>query len=150
MAVYEQTRQISFSIPYLAEQMQRKLHLKSDSAGEFWSDKQVYIFLAIAVGFAVKIPLVPLHSWLPGAYSEAPMGVTVMLSALLAKMGTFGLLRICLPLAPDGALAAGLPVSGHWRPSASFMGRSAPIARKISSGWSPTVPCRISAFASWP
>ena len=112
VAVYEQTRQISFSIPYLAEQMQRNLHLKSDSAGEFWRDKQVYIFLAIAVGFAVKIPLVPLHSWLPGAYSEAPMGVTVMLSALAAKMGAFGLLRICLPLAPDGALAAGLPVLG--------------------------------------
>src|SRR5258708_2274952 len=66
----------------------------------------------MANGFLVKVPVVRLHSGLPGAYSEAPIGVTVMLAALLAKMGTFGLLRICLPLAPDGTLAAGLPLLG--------------------------------------
>ncbi len=111
-SVREQTGHLAFSIPYLAEQVQRNLHLESRGAAEFWVNKQAYIFLLIAVGFAVKIPLVPLHSWLPGAYSEAPLGVTVMLAALLAKMGTFGLLRICLPLCPDGTLAAGLPVLG--------------------------------------
>src|SRR5208283_2496054 len=114
MAVYQtsQGTELTFSIPRLAELMQEQLHSQNEPAPEFWKDKQFYIFLAIAVGFAVKIPLVPLHSWLPGAYSEAPIGVTVMLAALLAKMGTFGLLRICLPLAPDGTLAAGLPVLG--------------------------------------
>lgn len=112
LAVYQQTKELTFSIPRLAELIQIDLHKPDAAARDFWRDKQLYIFLAIAVGFAVKIPLVPLHSWLPGAYSEAPIGVTVMLSALLAKMGTFGLLRICLPLAPDGTLTAGLPVLG--------------------------------------
>jgi NADH-quinone oxidoreductase subunit M len=70
------------------------------------------LFLALAVGFLVKIPLVPFHSWLPGAYSEGPIGVTVMLSALLAKMGIFGLLRLSLPLAPEATLTTGLPVLG--------------------------------------
>jgi len=113
MTVYQRTQQLTFSIPQLAELIQIELHKGiTGAAGDFWHDKQYYIFLALAVGFAVKIPLVPLHSWLPGAYFEAPMGVTVYLSALLAKMGTFGLLRICLPLAPDGTLTAGLPVVG--------------------------------------
>ena len=112
ISVREQTGHLAFSIPYLAEQVQRNLHLESQGAVKIWMNKQAFIFLLIAVGFAVKIPLVPLHSWLPGAYSEAPLGVTVMLAALLAKMGTFGLLRICLPLCPDGTLAAGLPVLG--------------------------------------
>jgi NADH-quinone oxidoreductase subunit M len=92
--------------------MQFDLRRNDMGAHAFWHDRQYYIFLAIAIGFMVKIPLVPLHSWLPGAYSEAPIGVTVMLTALLAKMGTFGLLRICLPLAPDGTLSAGLPLVG--------------------------------------
>ena len=111
-SAYQNTKELTFSIPRLAELMQIELHRNDDATRSFWKDKQLYIFLTIAVGFAVKIPLIPLHSWLPGAYSEAPIGVTVMLSALLAKMGTFGLLRICLPLAPDGTLAAGLPVLG--------------------------------------
>jgi len=112
MVIYQKTEELTFSIPRLAELMQVELHRDDEASRVFWKDKQVYIFLAIAVGFAVKIPLIPLHSWLPGAYSEAPMGVTVLLSALLAKMGTFGLLRICLPLAPDGTLAVGLSVVG--------------------------------------
>jgi NADH-quinone oxidoreductase subunit M len=111
-SVHERMRELTFSIPRLAELMQIDLSRNGESALSYWRDRQYYIFLAIAIGFMVKIPLVPLHSWLPGAYSEAPIGVTVMLSALLAKMGTFGLLRICLPLAPDGTLAAGLPVVG--------------------------------------
>jgi NADH-quinone oxidoreductase subunit M len=112
LSVYQHTQELTFSIPRLAELMQIDLHKDDAATRDYWKNKQVYIFMAIAVGFAVKIPLVPLHSWLPGAYSEAPIGVTVMLSALLAKMGTFGLLRVCLPLAPDGTLAAGLPVLG--------------------------------------
>lgn len=112
VVIYQSTHELTFSIPRLAELMQIELRRSDPQKLEIWKDKQLYIFLAIAVGFAVKIPLVPLHSWLPGIYSEAPIGVTVMLSALLAKMGTFGLLRICLPLAPDGTLAAGIPMLG--------------------------------------
>lgn len=113
LLVFDATKdELTFSIPRLAELIQQQLHVNDETTRNHWKDKQIYIFLAIATGFAVKIPLVPLHSWLPGAYSEAPIGVTVLLSALLAKMGTFGLLRICLPLAPDGTLAAGLPLLG--------------------------------------
>ncbi len=111
-AVYQRTHELTFSIPRLAELLQLDLHTNRESALEFWKHKEYYLFIAIAVGFMVKIPLIPVHSWLPAAYSEAPIGVTVMLSALLAKMGTFGLLRICLPLAPDGAFTAGLPILG--------------------------------------
>lgn len=111
MTVYQASNELTFSIPRLAELMQQQLHLSSSSAKAL-TEKQNYIFLALAVGFAVKVPLVPLHSWLPGAYAEAPIGITVMLSALLAKMGTFGLLRICMPIAPDGTVAMGLEVLG--------------------------------------
>ncbi len=111
--VYDQTQILTFSIPELAQLIQKQLHLvDADKLSGTWRTAQVYLFLALAVGFAVKIPLVPFHSWLPGAYSEAPTGVTVMLSALLAKMGTFGLLRVCLPLAPDATLIVGLPLLG--------------------------------------
>ena len=103
---------LTFSIPKLADLVQTGMLQRAESSSGIWRDAQTYLFLALAVGFAVKIPLVPLHSWLPGAYSEAPIGVTVMLSALLAKMGTFGLLRICLPLCPDATLAVGMPVLG--------------------------------------
>lgn len=104
---------LTFSIPQLADVVQVKLNQEAGGPNaDLWRRAQTYLFLALAVGFAVKIPLVPLHSWLPGAYSEAPIGVTVMLSALLAKMGTFGLLRVCLPLCPDATLAVGIPLLG--------------------------------------
>jgi NADH-quinone oxidoreductase subunit M len=113
--VYTQTepRELTFSIPRLADLIQDKLNNStSETTRETWRTAQIYLFLALAVGFAVKIPVVPLHSWLPSAYAEAPTGVTVMLSALLAKMGTFGLLRICLPLCPDATLSVGMPLLG--------------------------------------
>jgi NADH-quinone oxidoreductase subunit M len=110
--VYDRTGQLTFSIPRLADLVQTGMLQKAEASHGTWRDAQTYLFLALAVGFAVKIPLVPLHSWLPGAYAEAPIGVTVMLSALLAKMGTFGLLRICLPLCPDATLAVGMPLVG--------------------------------------
>ena len=73
---------------------------------------QVWFFVALVAGFAVKVPLVPFHTWLPAAYAEAPMGVTLILSALMAKLGTYGLLRIVLPLAPEPSVEYGLPVLG--------------------------------------
>ena len=73
---------------------------------------QAWLFVALVAGFMVKVPVVPFHTWLPAAYAEAPMGVTMLLSALLAKLGTFGMLRLVLPLAPDAALEYGLPVIG--------------------------------------
>lgn len=73
---------------------------------------QVWLFFAVIAGFAVKTPIVPLHTWLPAAYSEAPLPITMLLSALLAKLGTFGILRIVIPLCPDAAFLYGLPVFG--------------------------------------
>jgi len=58
----------------------------------------VWLFVALLAGFAVKVPIVPFHTWLPSAYAEAPLAVTLLLSAILAKFGTFGMLRIVLPL----------------------------------------------------
>ena len=60
----------------------------------------------------VKVPVWPFHTWLPSAYGESPIGVTILLSALLAKLGTFGILRLVLPLTPDAAILYGLPVVG--------------------------------------
>ncbi len=64
-------------------------------------DTQRWLFLAFFVAFAVKVPIFPVHTWLPDAHTEAPTGGSVFLAAILLKMGTFGLLRYCLPLFPD-------------------------------------------------
>jgi NADH-quinone oxidoreductase subunit M len=64
---------------------------------------QIWLFLAFAAAFAVKVPLVPFHSWLPDAYSEAPAPVTALLAGAMAKTGTFGFLRYCIPLFPSAA-----------------------------------------------
>ena len=73
---------------------------------------QSWLFFALVAGFVVKIPLVPFHTWLPSAYAEAPPAVTLMMSELMAKLGTLGLLRVVLPLCPDAAVEYGLPVFG--------------------------------------
>ena len=64
---------------------------------------QLWLFLAFAAAFAVKVPLVPLHTWLPDAYVQAPTGGTVMLSAVMAKLATYGFLRFAMPLFPSGS-----------------------------------------------
>jgi NADH-quinone oxidoreductase subunit M len=61
------------------------------------------IFLLLFAGFAVKIPMWPLHTWLPDAHTEAPTAVSVLLAGVLLKMGAYGLIRICLGFAPLGA-----------------------------------------------
>ncbi|HEX8729566.1 MAG TPA: NADH-quinone oxidoreductase subunit M, partial [Ktedonobacterales bacterium] len=61
------------------------------------------IFLLLFVGFAVKIPMWPVHTWLPDAHTEAPTAVSVLLAGVLLKMGAYGLIRICLGFAPHGA-----------------------------------------------
>src|SRR6266704_2575356 len=62
---------------------------------------QVWLLLAFAAAFVVKVPLVPFHSWLPDAYSEAPVPVTAMLAGAMSKTGAYGFLRFCLPLFPQ-------------------------------------------------
>ncbi|MFC6879858.1 MULTISPECIES: complex I subunit 4 family protein [Actinomadura] len=64
---------------------------------------QVTAFALMGLGFAVKAPMWPLHTWLPDAHTEAPTVGSVLLAGVLLKMGTYGLVRVALPLAPDGA-----------------------------------------------
>src|SRR5208283_2244741 len=60
-------------------------------------------FLAFFIAFAIKVPLFPLHTWLPDAHVEAPTAGSVMLASVMLKMGTYGLLRFCLPMFPNAA-----------------------------------------------
>jgi len=65
---------------------------------------QVWIFLAMALAFAIKVPMFPFHTWLPAAHVEAPTAGSVLLASVLLKMGAYGFLRLCLPLAPQASL----------------------------------------------
>jgi NADH-quinone oxidoreductase subunit M len=76
------------------------------------AEAQFWLFIALMAGFMVKVPIWPFHTWLPAAYGAAPIGIVVVISAVMAKLGTFGILRFVLPLVPDAALAYGLPVIG--------------------------------------
>lgn len=64
-----------------------------------------WAFLLLFIGFAIKLPAVPLHTWLPDAHVEAPTPVSVILAALLLKVGAYGLLRIAYPILPDAAVS---------------------------------------------
>jgi len=75
------------------------------SAGKlsFSPAEQLYLFLAFFLAFAIKVPLFPLHTWLPDAHVEAPSAGSVMLASVMLKMGTYGLVRFCLPMFPGAA-----------------------------------------------
>jgi len=64
---------------------------------------QIWLFLAFLVAFAVKVPMWPVHTWLPDAHVEAPTGGSVVLAAIALKLGAYGFLRFSLPIAPDAS-----------------------------------------------
>ncbi len=65
---------------------------------------QVLVFLAFFLAFAIKVPMFPLHTWLPAAHVEAPTAGSVILASVLLKMGTYGMLRFCIPITPEATL----------------------------------------------
>nr|WP_202458418.1 NADH-quinone oxidoreductase subunit M [Streptomyces sp. SID5464] len=76
--------------------------LATDNGRSLTASVQVIAVLAIGIGLAVKTPMWPLHSWLPDAHTAAPTVGSVLLAGVLLKMGTYGFIRILLPIAPDG------------------------------------------------
>jgi NADH-quinone oxidoreductase subunit M len=90
LGIYGQT----FSVPELIAQ------------GNIPADTQWWLFLAFTAAFAIKVPMWPLHSWLPDAHVEAPTAGSVILAGVLLKMGTYGFVRFNLPLFPEASLRA--------------------------------------------
>ncbi len=72
---------------------------------------QMWVFAAFFVAFAIKVPVWPFHTWLPDAHVEAPTAVSVILAGILLKMGTYGMLRVCLPMFPKAAIAYAIPIA---------------------------------------
>jgi NADH-quinone oxidoreductase subunit M len=73
---------------------------------------QIWLLLAISLGFAIKVPLFPFHTWLPLAHTQAPTAGSVILAGVLLKLGAYGFLRICLPLFPDACYSIGTQLIG--------------------------------------
>jgi len=67
-------------------------------------DRQFWLFLAFFMGFAIKVPMFPFHTWLPHAHGQAPTIGSVILAAVLLKMGTYGFVRFSLPILPDASV----------------------------------------------
>jgi NADH-quinone oxidoreductase subunit M len=88
-----------------------------DIAGQIPAELQFWVFLAFFVGFAIKVPMFPFHTWLPDAHVEAPTAGSVILAGVLLKMGTYGFLRLSLPILPEATIEllpwmAGLSIVG--------------------------------------
>lgn len=80
-------------------------------APELGRSFQLIVFVGFYLAFAIKVPIFPFHTWLPDAHVEAPTAVSVILAGILLKMGTYGLLRISLPMFPNAALYYVLPLA---------------------------------------
>ena len=91
----------SFDFIELAAMAKSGALTKALEAHFAWKSIAMIIFFGAFLGFAVKVPVIPFHTWLPAAYSEAPSPVTMLLTGVMSKMGVYGFLRILLPIFPD-------------------------------------------------
>jgi NADH-quinone oxidoreductase subunit M len=94
--IYLYNRTQTFSYPAIVDML-------SSGRLTFSPEEQLWLFLAFFLAFAVKVPLFPLHTWLPDAHVEAPTAGSIMLASVMLKMGTYGILHFCLPLFPGAA-----------------------------------------------
>lgn len=84
------------------------------NSGTYTRTFQYWVYIALFIGFAIKVPIFPFHAWLPDAHVEAPTAISVILAGVLLKMGAYGLLRISYPMLPDATryFAYGLAILG--------------------------------------
>jgi len=75
--------------------------IQSLAGATYSPESQLWSFVALFLGFAIKLPMLPFHTWLPDAHSEAPTAGSVLLAGVLLKMGGYGLIRFCLPIFPE-------------------------------------------------
>jgi len=118
----------SFDLEYLISEAGRPF-TGDNTVNVLFADPNVWksvAFIAFAVAFALKVPIWPLHTWLPDAHTEAPTGGSMMLAGILLKLGGYGFLRLVLPLFPDAAA------------------QYAPVL-----GWLAMLSIVIGAFAAW-
>jgi len=95
----------SFDLPQIQQALQANPGLLGSTV-EIMHRNEGLLFLAFFVAFAIKVPLFPLHTWLPDAHVEAPTAGSVILAGVLLKMGTYGMMRFCLPLFPHASKVA--------------------------------------------
>jgi NADH-quinone oxidoreductase subunit M len=88
---------------YKAETGQYSFELRDLQLLLLPASTQFWLFLAFAIAFAIKVPMFPVHSWLPETYVQAPTGGSIMLSAVMAKLASYGFLRFAMPLFPAGS-----------------------------------------------
>jgi len=101
LAIYLATKTFDFTeLAHLAQSGQLMPAVVSTLGWHLFTPQHIamLIFFGAFLGFAVKVPLIPFHTWLPAAYSEAPTGTTIILTGAMSKMGLYGFLRILLPL----------------------------------------------------